>query len=41
MLTWQIENLLTLNDRHFRRYEPEGITVATPNDLLSGSSTPP
>jgi len=41
MLTWQIENLLTLNDRHFRRFEPEGITIVTPADLVSGSSTPP
>lgn len=37
MLTWQVENLLTLNDRHFRRFEPEGITVVTPADL----SAPP
>jgi predicted nucleic acid-binding protein len=33
MLAWQIENLLTLNDRHFRRFEPEGITVVTPGDI--------
>lgn len=33
MLTWQIESVLTLNDRHFRRYEPEGITVVTPAGL--------
>lgn len=37
MLTWQVDNLLTLNDRHFRRYEPEGITIVTPADL----ATPP
>mgnify|MGYP001273122645 CR=1 FL=1 len=35
MLTWQIENLLTLNDRHFRRYEPEGIIVVSPETLAS------
>jgi predicted nucleic acid-binding protein len=30
MLVWQVENILTLNDRDFRRYEPEGITIVTP-----------
>ncbi len=30
MLVWQIENILTLNDRDFRRYEAEGITIVTP-----------
>lgn len=35
MLVWQIENVLTLNDRDFRRYEPEGITVVTPTSLVS------
>lgn len=33
MLTWQIPNLLTLNERNFRRFEPEGITIATPDSL--------
>ena len=33
MLVWQIENVLTLNDRDFRRYEPEGITILTPATL--------
>lgn len=33
MLTWQVENLLTLNDRHFRRFEPEGIVIVTPAGL--------
>lgn len=41
MLTWQVENLLTLNDRHFRRFEPEGIVVVTPADLIASSSSPP
>jgi predicted nucleic acid-binding protein len=41
MLTWQVENLLTLNDRHFRRFEPEGIVIVTPADLVSGSASPP
>lgn len=41
MLTWQVENLLTLNDRHFRRYEPEGIRIVTPADLVAGNSTTP
>jgi predicted nucleic acid-binding protein len=33
MLTWQIPNLLTLNERNFRRFEPEGITITTPESL--------
>lgn len=33
MLTWQIENILTLNERDFRRYDPEGITIVTPDSL--------
>ncbi|MDZ4659532.1 MAG: PIN domain-containing protein [Bythopirellula sp.] len=37
MLAWQIENILTLNDRDFRRYEPEGITVVTPAELISSA----
>ncbi len=35
MLAWQIENILTLNDRDFRRYEPEGIKVVTPAELIA------
>jgi predicted nucleic acid-binding protein len=35
MLAGQIENILTLNDRDFRRYEPEGITVVTPAELIA------
>jgi hypothetical protein len=35
MLVWQVESILTLNDRDFRRYEPEGITVVTPASLAS------
>jgi hypothetical protein len=35
MLVWQVESILTLNDRDFRRYEPEGITVVTPASLIS------
>lgn len=33
MLTWQIENLLTLNARNFRRFEPEGIMIVSPQSL--------
>jgi predicted nucleic acid-binding protein len=33
MLTWQIPNVLTLNERNFRRFEPEGITIVTPESL--------
>ena len=35
MLTRQIDKILTLNDRDFRRYEPEGITVVTPDTLIA------
>lgn len=35
MLVWQIENVLTLNERDFRRYEPEGIKTFTPESMLS------
>jgi predicted nucleic acid-binding protein len=35
MLVWQVENLLTLNDRDFRRYEPEGITILTPASVVT------
>ena len=37
MIVWQIENVLTLNDRDFRRYEPEGITVITPASIVTPS----
>jgi predicted nucleic acid-binding protein len=40
MLTWQVDSILTLNDRHFRRFEPEGITVVTPADLASPPPAP-
>lgn len=35
MLAWQIENILTLNDRDFRRYEPEGIKIVTPMEMIA------
>lgn len=35
MLVWQVENLLTLNDRDFRRFEPEGIKIVTPASLVT------
>ncbi len=37
MLAWQIENILTLNDRDFRRYEPEGIKAVSPAELVASS----
>jgi predicted nucleic acid-binding protein len=37
MLAWQIENILTLNDRDFRRYEPEGIKIVTPAQLIASA----
>jgi hypothetical protein len=30
MLVWQVENILTLNDRDFQRYAPEDISIVTP-----------
>ncbi len=38
MLVWKIGNVLTLNDRDFQRFQPEGITIVTPASLLG--STP-
>jgi predicted nucleic acid-binding protein len=37
MLAWQIENILTLNDRDFRRFEPEGIRIVTPESLINAN----
>jgi len=36
MITWQVNSLLTLNERNFLRYQPEGITVVTPSSILAG-----
>ena len=33
LLVWRIENVLTLNERDFRRYEPEGISIASPGSI--------
>ena len=38
MLVWRIENILTLNDRDFRRYEPEGVVVVTPDLIMKSGS---
>ncbi|MEX0641783.1 MAG: PIN domain-containing protein [Pirellulales bacterium] len=35
MLIWQIENVLTLNERNFRRFEPEGIAIVSPGSLIA------
>jgi predicted nucleic acid-binding protein len=35
VLTWQIDGILTLNERNFRRYEPEGIAILTPLSIVS------
>jgi predicted nucleic acid-binding protein len=35
MLAWRIDSILTLNDRDFRRFEPEGIEVVTPASLIA------
>lgn len=33
MLVWNLSRILTLNERDFRRYGPEGIIVVTPASL--------
>jgi predicted nucleic acid-binding protein len=35
MLTWRVENVLTLNERNFHRFAPEGITVVSPAAVLA------
>jgi hypothetical protein len=35
MITWKIPKILTLNAKHFKRFEPEGIVVATPEMVLA------
>ncbi|HMO84460.1 MAG TPA: hypothetical protein PKC18_06005, partial [Lacipirellulaceae bacterium] len=35
MLSWQINAVLTLNERNFRRFEAEGITIVTPSSVIS------
>jgi predicted nucleic acid-binding protein len=35
MRRWNVDKILTLNDRDFRRYEPEGIAAVTPTQLLA------
>jgi predicted nucleic acid-binding protein len=37
MLAHRAQQLLTLNERDFRRYEPEGIIVVTPQSLITAS----
>lgn len=37
MVVWQIENILTLNERDFRRYHPEGITIVTPASIIASA----
>jgi predicted nucleic acid-binding protein len=37
MLTWKIERILTLNEKHFKRFEPEGIAIETPRTILQTS----
>ena len=37
MLTHGIKQVLTINDRDFRRYEPEGIGVLTPQMLIDST----
>ncbi len=38
MLTYGIKQVITVNDRDFRRYEPEGITAITPQSVVAGTT---
>lgn len=38
MLTWQIENILTLNERNFRRFAAEGIAIVSPQSLAGSNN---
>ena len=33
MLTWKVDRILTLNEKHFKRFETEGIFVDTPQTI--------
>jgi predicted nucleic acid-binding protein len=35
MLTWQVGHILTLNERNFLRFTPEGITVVSPTTIIA------
>jgi predicted nucleic acid-binding protein len=35
MLTWKVPTILTLNAKHFKRFEQEGILIATPETVLA------
>jgi predicted nucleic acid-binding protein len=35
MLTWKVQCILTLNEKHFRRFEGEGILVVTPQAVIA------
>jgi predicted nucleic acid-binding protein len=37
MLTWQIDAILTLNERNFLRFVPEEIVVVSPASLISAA----
>lgn len=37
MLSWQVSRILTLNQKHFKRFEAEGIEVLTP-DTVNGKA---
>ena len=40
MLSHGINQVLTINDRDFRRYEPEGIAVVTPQTIVGSINKP-
>lgn len=40
MLTWNVISILTLNERHFQRFVPEGIAVYTPMHVVASLGNP-
>jgi predicted nucleic acid-binding protein len=37
MVTWKIDRILTLNEKHFKRFEVEGIVVQSPRAVIEAA----
>jgi predicted nucleic acid-binding protein len=37
MITWKVKRILTLNEKHFRRFEVEGVLVDSPQAIAATS----
>jgi predicted nucleic acid-binding protein len=37
MITWQVDHILTLNERNFQRFAPERITVVSPAQVIASN----